>query len=529
VRSNARYAAADGAIIAPAALLAIAYLALNVPTADLAAQAFRADLFGAHGLVLWNNDWYAGHYVLNYGLLFPPLGAALGTQLAGALAAVAAACLFGVLARRRYGERARLGVLWFGAATATMLLAGQLTFALGVALGLGALVAAQRRRAALAGGLAALTSFASPVAGMFVAIAGASLALTGQRRIGITLAAAALVPIAALALAFPSGGYFPFAITAFLAVPLFAVCALFVLPEQERALRVGVVLYLLVCIGLLVVHTPVGANAARLGSLFAGPVLALVLAGRRPVALAIVALPLLYWQWGAPVRDLANALGDSSADQAYYRPLIAELQRRTEGHPVRIEIPPTEDRGEAEYVARRFPLARGWLRQLESDDFDLFKDGELTPVAYRRWLDAQGVSYVAVSDAEPDYLAEDEKALIRAGLPYLRPVWSNEHWQLYAVRGTPGLISQPREPPGQGGRDRLIALRPSSATIAAPHGGPVLVRVHYTRYWTVIAGDACVERRGDWTLVHVRDPGRIEISARFSVGALFGASQECSG
>ena len=90
-----------------AGLFAIAYLILRPPSADLAAQAFRSDLFASHGFLLWNNDWYGGHYLPGYSILFPPLGAALGPRLVGALAVVAAAGLFGVLARYRHGGRAR--------------------------------------------------------------------------------------------------------------------------------------------------------------------------------------------------------------------------------------------------------------------------------------------------------------------------------------------------------------------------------------------------------------------------------------
>src|SRR5437773_6041264 len=97
-----------------AGLFAIAYLILRPASADLAAQTFRSDLFASHGFLIWNNDWYGGHYLPSYSLLFPPLGAALGPRVVGSLAAVAAAGLFGVIARRRYGDPARLGVLWFG-------------------------------------------------------------------------------------------------------------------------------------------------------------------------------------------------------------------------------------------------------------------------------------------------------------------------------------------------------------------------------------------------------------------------------
>ena len=86
-----------------AALLAVAYLAIDPPSADLAGQEYRARL----GLVLWDNAWYGGHHMPGYSVLYPPLGAVLGPRLAGALAAVAATALFERLALSRWGERAR--------------------------------------------------------------------------------------------------------------------------------------------------------------------------------------------------------------------------------------------------------------------------------------------------------------------------------------------------------------------------------------------------------------------------------------
>jgi hypothetical protein len=504
----------------PAAALALVYLIARPPSPDLAAQAFRGDLFAEHGFLIWNNDWYGGHYLPGYSVLFPPLAAPLGPRLVGALSAVAAAGLFGALARRRYGDGARLGTLWFGVATASLLLAGELTFTLGVAIGLGALLAIQHQRVALGGGLAVLTSCASPVAEPFTLLAGAALALAGARREGVALAAGSGAALAVLMAAFPTGGWFPFAFSAFIAVPLFVVAALVLVPSDERVLRFGLVLFGLLGVAAFAVHTPLGANAARLGSLFGGPVLALALLGRRTVALALLALPLLYWQWGAPIRDVAAAAGDPSLQQSYYRPLLAELDRRTGREPVRIEIPITRSRGESEYVAPHYPLARGWLRQLEAGDIDLFTDGNLTPRAYRSWLDERGVAYVALSDAETDYLGSDEAALVRRGLPYLREVWSGEHWRLYAVHGSPGLIS---------GAARLDALGPDWFSLDAGRPGTVLARVHFTSFWTVTAGEACVAPQGDWTRVDVARPGVVTVTARFSLSGLFGRERECSG
>jgi hypothetical protein len=302
-------------------------------------------------------------------------------------------------------------------------------------------------------------------------------------------------------------------------VVLFAAAALALLPPTDRALRAGAALFLVLGIAAFAVHTPVGANAARLGSLFGGPVLALGLAGRRPVALALLAVPLLYWQWAAPVRDVAVASGDPSIHESYYQPLLAALQRRARG-PVRIEIPPTRNRWESTYVAPRFPIVLGWLRQIEWDHRALFTGGNLTPSAYRSWLDDNGVSYVALADAKLDYLAMDEAALIRAGLPYLRPVWSDGHWRLYAVRGSPGLVSGPAT---------LNRLSPDGFSLDVRRPARALVRVHFTFYWTVTAGDACVERAGDWTRIDARRPGDVSVGTRLSIAGLFGRDRACSG
>src|SRR2546423_11621466 len=146
------------AIEAPlvATALAVAYLIAQPITADLASQTYRTELFERLGFTPWDGQWFAGHHILGYSVLFPPLAAAVGTGVAGALAAVAAAPLFERLARPYFGERARLGALWFAAATATNLFTGRLTFALGVAIGLGALLAARHEQRVLAVALAVL-------------------------------------------------------------------------------------------------------------------------------------------------------------------------------------------------------------------------------------------------------------------------------------------------------------------------------------------------------------------------------------
>src|SRR5205814_6193851 len=131
---------------------------------------------------------------------------------------------------------------------------------MGVAVGLGSMLALQRRRVAIAFVLAVASALSSPIAGLFVTLAAVAVALSARewRRAGLAVAAAALLPPVALSLAFPEGGWEPFALSAFLPVPLAAAAALVLLPREERALRIGAALYGVAGIAAYLIHTPMG-------------------------------------------------------------------------------------------------------------------------------------------------------------------------------------------------------------------------------------------------------------------------------
>jgi hypothetical protein len=492
-----------------AAALAAVYLVWAPSSQDLAAATFRADLFSDHGFTVWNNAWYSGHYLYSYSVIYPPLGALLGPRLAGALAVVAGAGLFALLARRRFGAAALVPSLWFAAGLASWLLTGRVPFLLAVPLGLAALLAADGSHPIAVAVAAALASLASPVAGLFVALAGASIWLAGEARRGIALVVGALLPIAVLNLAFPTGGLEPFVFSAFVAIPLLAAVVLWLVPAEYRALRIGAVLYALLALALFVIDNPLGGNVTRLGALFAGPVLALVLWSRGRWVVLAVAIPLLYWQLIPAVRDWHKADGDPSTELSYFRPLLDQLgDLAADGKSFRVEIPPTKNRWEAAYVARDYPIARGWLRQLESDDLELFTDGALTAEAYYEWLREHAVSYVAVADARLDYLAEDEVALIDSGLDYLVEVWSSDDWRLYRVEGAQewGLGALGVEDGG-----------PDGFAVHAGEPGTYPTSINWSHYWSVTAGDACLVDDDGKTVVESHAPDqRIEVGLGLS-------------
>jgi hypothetical protein len=493
-----------------AALGAGVYLLVAPPSADLAAQEYRADL----GLVIWNNGWYAGHHTPGYSILFPPLGGALGVTLTGALAAVAAATLFAPLAHRHWenGRAAGAAALWFAAGTTALLLTGRLTFVLGVAIGVGALLALACERRTLAVTLAALTTLASPVAGLFVALAAVAWGLADPRRrgfTGIAIALAALTPTAVMLVLFPQGGSEPFVASAFWPALAGALLVAALLPAGERALRTGALVYAAALVAAFAIATPLGGNATRLGALAAGPIVLGALGGRRSSGvLAALALPLAYWPLYPAVRDVARASGDPSLQAGYYTPMLEYLDGRPRPRGgFRVEIPFTANHWEARHVAPRFALARGWERQLDRRHGALFYDGTLDAASYRAWLDERAVAYVALPDVALDDAGRGEARLVAAGLPYLREVWHDRHWRVFAVRRPKPLAA------GDGASASLSAG--GAITLRAARPADVLLRVHHTRWWRVTNGRACVSSgAAGLTRVRVLQRGTVLIQAR---------------
>ena len=509
-----------------AAVLAAVYLAFDPLSSDLAAHVFRAGLFEREGFTLWNGQWYGGHHTPAYSVLFPPLAWLSSPQVVGALAAVASAALFESLARSHFGPRARWGALWFGVATSTSLFTGRLPFALGVALGLAALLAFQHRRRALAYALALACPLGSPVAGLFLGLAAVALALTGaRRRDALVLAAAALLPPLLLSAAFPEGGYQPFVFSSFYPLPLFALAAIAVLPPEERALRIGAALYGAAGTLSYLVETPMGGNAVRLGTLFGGPLLVCALAGRggrfprSAVLLAPLLAGLLFWQWTAPGRELLNAGDDPSGRDAYYRPLLGYLA----AHPGegRIEIPFSRSHWESAAVAPHHPLARGWERQLDTGRNPIFYDGTLNHAEYEAWLSENAVRIVAVPRGHYDRGTAIEARLASQDPPYLDEVWRTSDWRVYRVTAPHPMVI-----PERGADVRLARLGSDRVELDVRRPGAVLLRVRWTRYWR--APGACIEPSRGWTRVVARRSGRLRMTTSFSPSRLFDGGRRCA-
>jgi hypothetical protein len=517
--------------VAPSAValaFGVLYLVLEPRPGDLAVHVFRAELFGREGFTIWNGHWYGGHHTPAYSVLSGPLSWLLGPRLVLVLSCVACAALFEQLARRNFGaERARWGSLWLGVGTVTLLATSRLPFALGTAFGLAAALALQRGRPRTATAFAFLSPLASPVAGLFTAMAGLAYALSaGDRRLaGGAIALAALAPALFLSAAFPEGGWAPFPFSAYLPIPLFCAACLLVLPRQERALRAGAVLYAIGATLAVAFETPMGGTASRLGMLFGGPLLLCAAWDRlrRPslplLAVAVAGFGLLgYWQWTSAIRDIDKAIHDPAAESGYFAPLRAYLATLPDQR--RIEIPFTSSRWENAEVAPLAPLARGWQRQLDTGRNPVFYRGGLNRLTYASWLAENAVRYVALPSAKPDRSSYAERALIEDGLPYLRLRWRSREWRVYEVLlPAPMVISQ--------GRANIVLeqLGSDELLLDVKRPGEALVRVRWTPYWFAAGG--CVERAGGWTRVIAEERGFMRLSTRFAPERIVDHGRRC--
>jgi hypothetical protein len=368
------------------------------------------------------------------------------------------------------------------------------------------------------------------------------------------------VVVGALELLFPEGGVEPYPILSFAATA--GVIALFLsaVPRREGMLRAGALVYLWACLLCLLIHSAVGSNIERYGVLLAGPLLACSVLSRcgegsraggserrtggserrtggsertvgkgapararvllsRAVVVAALCGSAVWTVWG-PVRETEAVAGSPATSAANYRPVEGFLDS-LHGGPVRIEVPLTRTHWEAALLAPSVSLARGWEKQLDSRYDQVLLTPGLDGASYERWLQQQGVAYVALPDVELDPSSAQEGRLIRGGLPFLREVFSSAHWRIYEVLSRRPLLTGP---------GRLTALGHDSFSLQASAGGSFLVKVHYTRYWTLTEGSGCVSQApGGWTAVRLSEPGRAVVSARFSLGRAFGSGPSCRG
>ncbi len=489
--------------LAVAGGLAVVAILLRWRGSDLPAQFFRVGLVERYGFGVWNNYWFAGHHTVGYGVLFPVLGAAVGIWTVAVASAALSALLADLVIRKAIGHTSWPASLWFAVGTVTNVAVGRLPFALGMAIGLAALLAAQHRRIVLSLLLAAATAAASAVVSVFLVMIFAAWAVvsTGRdRRFFSAAAAAAIVPVLVISLVYPQGGTFPFRWGALVWTLIVCAAVAAMVPAEQTLVRVAAGFYGLASVAAFVLPTPLGANITRLGMYAAAPVLLAVGSSRRIAMSTVIAL-VAFWQWSPAFDAMARAGNDPSTSAAYYGPLLSFLDA-AHTQPARVEVVPTKRHWEATFVALEVPIARGWERQFDTRYNPQFYKPGLTADAYRQWLLEWGVQYVALSDAPVDRSGRQEAVLLSGELPFLRPVFAGSHWRVWEVIDAGGLVEGPAD---------VVAMGIDNITLRVLSRGDVIVRIHGSSSWSTDP-PTCIETTKDgWIILRDVQPGPLRV------------------
>ncbi len=467
-------------------------------TADLAAQTARSQVYRRSGYVPYWTGWYAGTPMAGYSLVTPPFLGLLGPVWLGAVTVVGSAVVaVPLLARCR---RPCLGAIAVVVSGGFDVFSGRTTFAFGVVVALAAMLAVERRRRWLAFAVALLAAVTSPVAGVLLAVVAAATVLAGPRRriagFAVIIGVAVGLVVIALLAGGSRNGYEPFTRTSLLLS--IGTTLVVMLSPVGRRLRVIGWLTLWLLVGCFLVHSPIGANATRIAVLGAAPAMVAVARWPRFVLVPSVVVAGLLAD-GQLVNDM-SAAGGAVATRGFVAPLKQELLEQPEIYQYRVEVVAPKTHWPLTYLLPEIAVARGWERQTDEARNRIFYGrSPLTAAAYRRFLDRNAVGYVAVPmHSALDYGSSREGVLIRRGLPYLRPMWANSRWRLYAVASPAPLVEKLSPPsptaslPPRVPQARVLAADDTGFTFDVFSAGRYLVRLTWSPY--LVANGARVSR-----------------------------------
>jgi hypothetical protein len=492
---------------------------------DWPAQEFRSWLVRTSGLQVWNNNWYSGHSLPGYSVFYPMVAALLGAGFSGVLGLTLCSWAAIRFAGDLESRWARIVVPVCTAAWGLgNLVIGQVPFILGVAAALLALLAVQNERLLVTGLLAATCSLFSPLAGLFLLLVAIAWAPDIGWRRAAPLFLASLGSAVSLVVG-GSSGHFPTIATSFFSVAACVAIGLLCISKERRALRRFLLVYAAAALVFFTVPNPVGSNLTRLGQVIAFPIVLWLLAqdgfrrwsSKRVQVLVVTCMLGLAaaWQLTPVVSAVARADGDPSQRAEFYTGLLGFLETQ-DSDQGRLEIPFTREHWESVYVAKKFPIARGWERQLDLE-YNAVLYHPLTAASYRSWLAAAGVNLVALPQAPIDHGGVAEKALLRHPPSYLRLVFSDSNWTAYRVIDATPLVT--------GAAAKLVSLTSSSVTVEFTRPGTEIIRLHGSKLWRSSAPDVCLSTSPEgWLQVSASRPEVVTIRAQVTLANLFGAS-----
>ena len=508
------------------AIIAGVVIAVGPGPGDAGVHQYRTWLV-RHGIYLWDNFSYSGWYPLtSYSLLYYLPTAVVGNLPLVFASAVASTVLFASIAMREWGRAALWPSRVFGVLAAAPMFTGLFAYSLGFTAMLATLKLLQLRRPKLAILTAVLTVGFSPLAFAFLCLVVASYALAHRRFerrhliVGIGLGAAAAIEGAVLILFPADTGIYPFHWIAFLGVMIVTALGVLVARHARAAapLTAFFALWGLGSVLLYLVPSPLGDNWTRLGA-FVFPVMLLTasLAGFRPRRLIVLALACAFTFNLVPYFLLIpSRLDNQTGHASFWTPAISYL--RAHDRPgYRVEVVPTAEHWEANWIPKAFPLARGWFRQIDEVDNAILYSKSLDAAAYVAWLRSAAVRYVLLTRTAPlDWDGGPREAqIVRSRAAGLTLVFRSKNWLIYELPHATPLLTGPRHPV-------VTAFQHTVTTGRVFSAGRYLLREHYNPYWH-LHGTGCVARGpGHMTLLHLTRPQRFSLTAPRTPGSLVG-------
>ncbi|MCX5140924.1 MULTISPECIES: MFS transporter [unclassified Streptomyces] len=462
---------------------------------DIAAQDAWAEFVGRHPGTAYNLAWYGGMHPVSYSVVSPYLMSVLGVRTTMMVAGTVSAGLTSLILYRVKAVRNPLACSMAGVfAYLCNALSGRVTFGLGMMFAVGAVAAVfcwpyrwrykRWAKAAVAAPLAALATAGSPVAGLFLGVVAAALFLNKRRPGAYALGLAPVAVVALSAWLFPFSGTQPMSI-ATLSLPfVFAALVFFLVPGDWKTVRTAAAVYGIGTLLTYVVDSQIGSNVSRMAMLFAGVALLAALPfsvprSRKWYALIVAFAGLNFWIGFKGVDDIVRTAPTASWAREL-APLVDQLQK-VGADRGRVEVVPPSSHREAAAMLPYVNLARGWNRQADMERNPLFYDDTLNPVNYRQWLDRWAVHYVVLPKGDPDSSgAVQEAELVGKGQPYLKAIWSDSNWRLFAV-DSPVPMADPPATVDEAGAGEL--------TIHVKEAGRVLIRIPYSRWLAVVDED----------------------------------------
>lgn len=499
-------------VVVITAATAVLILLLAPPAGDAAAHLYRTYLVERDVLV-WDTFWYRGNYpIFSYSLFYYPLAALVGNTPLTVIGMLAAAAAFTAVTIGQWGRFAVWPARAFGVFAAGPLITGTFAYGLGLASGLAALWAAQRRRPWLVFVLAGVTLGLSPLAFAFLLLVllAVPIARGHLDRVDLWLGGGLAVLLgtsSAVIAALGDAGSYPFDGWSLLAVTTVGGCGLALAwrTPDARLLAAFFALWLAASVTLFFLSSPLGETITRLRYVVFPLMLATVLlAGWRPRWLAITGLFLasLYNVVPYAVSVTVRSLDTRPARAEYWRPAIDFLHANNSPDHL-VEVVATESHWEAYWLPRAgIPLVRGWYRQTDVARNDVLYDSQASPGQYRRWLDSNAVRYVVLPSTRLDaYTGAREAALVRSPQTGLVPVMRTPDMTLYEVPRATTLLTGP-------GDARVTSLGHQQVAGWVAEPGMYELRLEWSRYWRDVSSHVCVSARAG--------AGTIELWARRS-------------